>query len=505
MKKIVIVPLDERPCNYVFPQLLTKDTDYEIVLPDLSLMGQKKTPGDIEKLWKFVFEHASTASGMILSIDTLMYGGIVPSRLHSDNEDVLLERLSQLEEIRKLYPNLDLFAFNLIMRNPTYSSDDEEPTYYQHVGREIHLRGVYEHKEMLGILTEQEKQDYQVVLSKLDTPSWTDYTERRKRNKEVNKKVISYVQENIIDFLIIPQDDASPYGLTALDQKDIRVTIKNNQVMSRVMMYPGADEVMNTLLARMINQFEGVKPTVYLKYASEESKKLIPLYEDRPIHETIKYQVIAAGGIVIDSDIDADLILITNAPPSKQLNASQAYLKGIEYDAFRNQIEAVEYASYMIRNNKQVIFGDVAFGNGSDLDLIQLLVEKGMLFQLAGYAGWNTSSNTLGTCIPQGMIYNIYKETKAHLDFLALRYVEDAGYCATVRQDAITNVLPALNCNYFKADGQRGIVAKSVEKLLNEFVSTHLYDETYNIVITDCYMPWSRMFEVGVLAEVQKK
>ena len=32
MKRIVMIPLDDRPCNYKYPTLLPKG-DYEIVLP----------------------------------------------------------------------------------------------------------------------------------------------------------------------------------------------------------------------------------------------------------------------------------------------------------------------------------------------------------------------------------------------------------------------------------------------------------------------------------------
>lgn len=505
MKKIVVIPLDERPCNYRFTKLLASGTDFEVVVPPLTIMGQKKTPGDIDKIWAFLDEELEHAYGAVLSIDTLLYGGIVPSRLHHDNIKTLQKRLSRLETLRKKYPTVQLYGFNLIMRNPTYSSSDEEPDYYEQVGREIHLRGVYEHKKQLKILTDQEQQDYVRVLAKLDEERWLDYTQRRCINVALNKLVIQYVQQQILDFLIIPQDDASPYGLTALNQQTIREEIKRCQVMSNVLMYPGADEVGNTLLARLINKAHNHTPKVFVKYTSEQSKELIPLYEDRPLGETVKYQILAAGGMNVYSDTDADMIIIVNAPPSQMLNASQAYLKGIEYDAYRTIVEAVAYADYKISQNIPVVIADVAYGNGSDLELIQLLVEYQLLYKLAGYAGWNTSSNTLGTCIPQGMIYTLFGETKEHLNFLSLRYTEDAGYCSTVRQQACSDILPKHGLNYFQADGKRGIVSTEVQKLLEAFIQKTLIDPTYDIHINDCFMPWSRMFEVGLDTKVVKK
>lgn len=505
VKKIVVIPLDERPCNYLFPQDLMQGTDLNIVVPPISIMGQKKEPGKIDQLWSFLDEQLQDAYGAVLSIDTLLYGGIVPSRLHHDSTEQLLKRLSQLETLKKTYPNVILYAFNLIMRNPTYSSSDEEPDYYEQCGREIHLRGKYEHMKQEGVLSPSEEAEYKKILTTLDLDAWTDYTNRRDRNLEVNKQVIRYVKSGIIDQLIIPQDDASPYGLTAINQKAIRQQIRDLKVMSKVYMYPGADEVANTLLSKMLTTIHNKRPNVFLKYTSEQSKFVIPLYEDRPLGETVKYQVIAAGGIVVHNEFEADLILLINAPANKMLNASEAYKKGLDYDVYRNLVEAVEYCAYMMTKGIPVAVADVAYGNGSDLELIQLLSEQNLLFQLAGYAGWNTSSNTLGTVIPQGIIYTIYGLTTAHLDFLSLRYTEDAGYCAVVRQQACQEVLPGLGLNYFTADAKRGQVSREVKRLLEQFLSETIQDETYHIIIDDVFMPWVRMFEVGLRTHVVKR
>ena len=82
----------------------------------------------------------------------LLYGGIVPSRLHHLSEETLTRRLNVLEEIRKSNPALKIYAFSLIMRCPSYSSADEEPDYYETCGREIFLYGQNEHKYAAGVV-----------------------------------------------------------------------------------------------------------------------------------------------------------------------------------------------------------------------------------------------------------------------------------------------------------------------------------------------------------------
>lgn len=48
MKKIVILPLDERPCNYNFPLFLSEgNSRYVLAAPPREMMGKKKIPGII--------------------------------------------------------------------------------------------------------------------------------------------------------------------------------------------------------------------------------------------------------------------------------------------------------------------------------------------------------------------------------------------------------------------------------------------------------------------------
>ena len=82
MKKIVLLPLDERPCNYIYPQTLFNNEDVQVTVPDMSIMGDKKVPGDYDKIVQYLLEETRDAYGLVLSIDTLLYGGILPSRLH---------------------------------------------------------------------------------------------------------------------------------------------------------------------------------------------------------------------------------------------------------------------------------------------------------------------------------------------------------------------------------------------------------------------------------------
>lgn len=82
--KTLLIPLDERPCNYQYPQMIAQTNhQIELIVPPQSLLGNKKESAPLEKLDRFIYEHIHQVDNMVLSIDMLVYGGLIPSRLHN--------------------------------------------------------------------------------------------------------------------------------------------------------------------------------------------------------------------------------------------------------------------------------------------------------------------------------------------------------------------------------------------------------------------------------------
>ena len=135
MKKIVYLPLDERPCNYSFVGFLSEGNEkYILARPDLSIMGDKKIPAKYDEIKSFLLEECRDADSLIIAVDTLLYGGIIPSRLHYMTVYEVTSRVDVIKDIKRENPALKIYAFSLVMRCPCYSTDDEEPDYYGKVG-----------------------------------------------------------------------------------------------------------------------------------------------------------------------------------------------------------------------------------------------------------------------------------------------------------------------------------------------------------------------------------
>ena len=115
-----------------------------------------------------------------------------------------------------------------------------------------------------------------------------------------------------------------------------------------------------------------------------------------------------------------------------------------------------------IDNGYKVSIADVAMINRGDLELVKGICDNNLIYKLAGYAGWNTSSNTLGTALASLVINIHYGYTKALEKHIALRVYEDIGYMGYARGYVIDNYLPQLGLNYFNSGKVRGEVSEKV-------------------------------------------
>lgn len=495
MKKIVLLPLDERPCNNDFPKRLFNHDDIEIKRPEI--LGQYKTPADYEKIKAFLLENAADADAMVISMDMLIYGGLIPSRLHHEKIETLLSRMEVLREIRKKNPKLLIYAFQCIMRCPDYSSSDEEPDYYASCGQQIHDLGTAVHMARHG---EDRSREINALRKEIGLEAIDDYISRRDMNRRINLETLNYLTDHTLDSLVIPRDDSQKYGYPAMDEEVVRGVITELDLTEKVLSYPGADEVELTLISRVINKMAGIKPKVYVKYASEKAKDIVPLYEGCELATTIRYHIMSAGCQMTDGYEQADIILVITAPSSNMQEAVIQPVRTASYSVDRLMVELVEFIKDRIAEGKIVTIGDDAYANGADLELLHLLDHAGILMKVDGYAGWNTNANTLGTAIAEAVDSLHYGKTKGHRDFLLERYLEDGGYCAKVRE-AISEKLPECGALHFTDNKTETDTVNQIRRDLKAFLRESLPSIEKQAEITQISLPWHRMFEVDLEAE----
>ena len=488
--KIVYIPLDERPCNYAFAPQIARGTPVQVAVPAMSILGEKKRPADIDAIMEFMETECADADACVLSLDMLLYGGIIPSRIHHLTEAELTDRLDRVRLLKQKNPALKIFAFALIMRCPSYSSADEEPDYYETCGREIFLTGQVKHKQTLGVISQEEAEELLQLYGPKTAPYLADFEQRRQLNRRILEKILTEYRDCFAS-LVIPQDDSSAYGYTTVDREYLKRVVAVSG-LGDVAMYPGADEVGMSLLASAACALTGRQPGIQLVFAHEDAPKVVPLYEDRPVGQTIPVLLATSGCHITEEN--PDIILYLNYPAKQPVEVWQEPSEGYgmrDLEGFCDRIAAD------VQAGKLAAVADGAYCNGGDAQLVQMLSQRMDVKELAAYAGWNTSSNTLGTTVCQAVFTWLFGKSEELKLFTAQRLYEDVGYCGIVRRE-VTAMIEPMGFGYFNAGERDGQVAALVRRQLNVHMPRLLPAIAEEFEIDRCQMPWKRMFEVDL-------
>ena len=238
-----------------------------------------------------------------------------------------------------------------------------------------------------------------------------DYVKTRTRNFEVNKRLLQFEKDGLFEFLIFSKDDCAQYGFNIMEANELKNMGANIKT--------GADEIPLTLLARALKK----EIKIFVEYIEPENIDLISNYEDVSIKKSVEGQLELAGfNQVLDSD-KADIILIVNNFKIKQ----GEHVMSWDTEPFNKAFNMP---------NKSFAIADVRFAHGADNNFVEMLLQNIDLKKFYGYAGWNTSANTLGSLLAtiktkfKANQYNDIAFKKLHL----IRFLDDWAYQANVRK-----------------------------------------------------------------------
>jgi hypothetical protein len=551
--EIVLLPLDDRPVNYDYPRMLAAVAGIQVKLPPREWLGNPWRGSQHENLVRWLRDTSPHAEAVIIAIDTLAYGGLIPSRTTSDSFETVSQCLGILSELKAAHPNLPIYASSVIQRVSRANSSEEERPYWAEYGSRMFRLSYLEHKTALYEASMEEIAEKDSLLQDIPPEIYSDYLGIRRRNHKVNQHMLDFVKNGVVDYLLLPQDDTADYGWNIAEARHLQSLIRRAGLTERAITYPGADEIGCLLLARHICARSGFTPKVFPRFSSSSSAALITEYEDRPMLELLKAHLAPLEGVVVDNQAEADFLLFINAPALKQGVGELQWAAHFSKEELLQRIPAAlkEYAENLygdeyfqmtrqemqtprrspeefcraivnaVRQGKQVALADVAFVNGSDLILGNQLVHHPEIARLAGYGGWNTAGNTLGTVIAQAVIYMVaLKESpqpdqrKAHLEFLFLRFLDDYYYQALERSLCMLEDLPVYGLAPTEARLPDGDIARNLEKRVAGRLEKQakMLEKVFQdagllkaVRLFDIYLPWQRLFEIGctVSAELQ--
>lgn len=406
MVNVLYVPLDERACNYQHPQLLAEMTDdIRLLVPDYEWMGFCKQPADCEKLWQWLFDHAPECEYAILSVDTLVYGNIINSRIHQKSEAQCQALLDRFAELKRQNPQLKIHAFNLAARVAAYNGSTEDPDYWATHGRAIWRYTYLTDKKQRGHTDEAENSELLELEKDIPTEYLADFLRRRAVDRATNLRCVQLTADNVFDVLTVPKDDTAEYGYAAMDQKAIAEMVREKRLMNRVLVYPGADEVGSVLFARVFNLIKDYTPRVYPRFSSVLGPQIIPRYEDRPIYESLKAQIYSAGGVCVETAEDSDCMIALNTPGTAQIESTAQYTKDLTFSSHINMHEFLRYIRYYRKKYGRCVgVAEISVANGCENEFMEYALISGVLHEVQAVGGWNTTENTVGQVLAETVI-----------------------------------------------------------------------------------------------------
>ena len=97
--KIGFIPIDNRPVCYTLAQNIAGvDADVEFFIPPREYLGDLVKIADVENILEWL-ESLPKLDALVLSLDTLAYGGLIPSRRCPESFEQISKTLVKLKNI----------------------------------------------------------------------------------------------------------------------------------------------------------------------------------------------------------------------------------------------------------------------------------------------------------------------------------------------------------------------------------------------------------------------
>lgn len=490
-KTILYVPQDDRPVDYEYTVSTAEAAGYQVLTPPAQYLSGMNFHGSPDKLMAWVDANAGKADAMVLSIDSLVYGGLVDSRKHNLPMETLTARLEKVEALHKSHKNVPIYVFSTVMRSPWAGGKGVEPDYYLTMGSDIYQLASLQAKMDEEGLNPQERNDWFAIMRRVPMEYLQDWYNRRRKNMSINYRLIDDARKGVFTYYSLGHDDNSVSTQSSLESKYLEMAgtgIPKTAFDS----FPGADQLGLLLITRASNDFNNYHPKITVIYPLGGGEKTVPRYDGQAIGKTIASHVEAIGGTMVDNE-RPDLLLAVNTPLTTSTTESANFENfPIMLQSTRDFLTQIEKA---VNLDIPVSIVDMAFSNGSDNTLVYGLYQDKMMYRLAAYNGWNTASNSVGYGIAQGVLSK-YMTADAHRDMLTTQYLDNWAYQANVRDyiyrmqqkleaGVVTQYYPTLN---------EELQSRTKEQL-QRYASTYLGIDPKTVDVT---LPWQRLFEVYV-------
>ena len=487
---VLFVPQDDRPVSLQYTVDTAKAAGMTVLTPPQNLISGKTYKGQADQIWNWVEQNAGRADVMVLSTDTLIYGGLVDSRKHNLPLSTLEYRLKRIEALKANYKNTRIYGFGTVMRSPRASGGGTEPSYYADYGPTIFQIAALQDKLDAGTLTQAETQKLMSLQASVPVEYLQDWFSRRQKNMQINKGLIDEARKGVFEYFALGHDDTSQLSQSALEGRYLSQYSKGIP-RTQYGSFPGADQLGLLLMARSRTDESVEKPTFSIIYPLGGAGKTLPGYEDQTIDKTIAEHVEAVGGTMTTAG-KPTVLLAVNTPLSTSTSESEAFgnlpMVSQATNAFVDRIQQAT------EQGVTVSVADIAYNNGSDNTLVGAMYKRDILYKIGAYNGWNTASNTVGYAIAQGLLLKSMSP-EGHRDMLTQQYLDNWAYQANIRKDIYRMQDSIRTGNVRYSGGLNSKLEEYLQERIQDFGETYLKVDPRTIKAT---FPWGRLFETDI-------
>ena len=499
-KRILFVPLDNRPVTDKQTREVAEKLGYEILVPPEELLGSIDRTGNPDGLWAWLAEKGAGADAAVLSTDAMLYGSLVHSRNHDLPRGTVMERVQRFQELHEKFPRLPIYAFGTILRtllSPNHSGQGMEPEEYQRNAMKIRDFSILRDKADMGLLPpERGKRELEKMKQEISPAVLESWEAHHLLNQSANEALIDLAREDVLTYLYLGADDSAPFSQTHYEGRLLKAYGKDLH-KTRFQLTSGADELAMVMLCRAITDDMGDIPFVHTVYNEGKGRETVPAFCMDEIGNDVDGIIVAAGGMQVPSPARAEMVFAVNTSPDGRTMAANAPSNTTRP---RNGTKYfVSLVKGLVEQGYPVAVGDISCANGSDNAMMEQLRQEDLQFRLRAYGGWNTATNSMGFLIGTGILAK-WMDRQAADELMLTRYLDDWAYQANVRQQlaALLYARPGCNPNKLTPD-DRQFATEQGTRMMSEFAAKNLrLPRGLSLKDLRISQPWNRMFECDV-------
>lgn len=506
-KKILLVPLDSRPPCRQFVADAALIDNIEIITPPSELLDYYYQEGNTKALADWLKSNFKDADAAVLSIDQLLHGGLIASREYKKNDNDAKNIITLLQELHKKQPSIPVYAFNILPRITPPPS----------IGGYSLWKDFIEFSRLTDELTlhyDEEKASRLAQLTNdLPQKDLAEYIARYDSNAILNKELAILVKNGVLKMLIVGQDDGEEFGIPNMKKRELKKYLETEKLSpEQVFITHGADEIAISLVAKISADAHNYTPRIYVAYNTPSTQDKLMPFMAGTVGETVKEKLQFLQAKEVSSPEQADFTFFVSC---------------VNEETLSTRLTSANHLKSAIAAGQSISLVDLSENFTSEETIFPFLVKNNTpLHSLISYAGWNTTSNAVGTAIAQSVLFcsakkdaktktDVINTVRTNIAFLDNRFLEDYFFLKDISEQINFNLQKAgyifvndldLEHNYQWANAmlQKGINERFDNlrhtKAFRTPVTFSTPDGTVtlavnNLTIDTCF-PWPRTFEI---------